>query len=310
MPIFDQGYQHWKGTLSGHGWRWWTVTRRGVGVALKNRWTRLLMLFAWFPAALLIALLVAWGLIEQRSNLLAPLVQAFEPLRKFAQTPRANRLAVWRFCYDLFFQFEITFTMILVVLVGPGLVSQDLRFNALPLYFSRPLRRFDYFAGKLGVIAVPLAAVMIVPALIAYIIGVVFSLDPTVLADTFVVLLGALTYGLVVVLSAGTLMLALSSLSRSSRAVGGLWVGIWLIGSMLAGGLTAMLKQDWCPLLSYTENIKTVGRALLGVDPESQLGGSLVHQPPWTWSALVLLALMGLSVWILSLRVKSLDRLT
>ena len=41
---------------------------------------------------------------------------------------------------------------LLVLLVGPSLISQDLRFNAIPLYFSRPLRRFDYFVGKLGVI--------------------------------------------------------------------------------------------------------------------------------------------------------------
>ena len=23
MPIFDQGYQHWRGPLSGHSWRGW-----------------------------------------------------------------------------------------------------------------------------------------------------------------------------------------------------------------------------------------------------------------------------------------------
>ncbi len=52
-------------------------------------------------------------------------------------------------------------------MVGPNLISQDLRFNAIPLYFSRPVRRFDYFLGKLGVIATFLAAVSIVPAVAA-----------------------------------------------------------------------------------------------------------------------------------------------
>ena len=74
--------------------------------------------------------------------------------------------------------------MILVLLVGPGLISQDLRFNALPLYFSRPLRRFDYFLGKLGVIGFFLGAVAIVPAVVAYVLGVVFSLDLGVVRDT------------------------------------------------------------------------------------------------------------------------------
>jgi hypothetical protein len=30
MPIFDQGYQHWSGALSGHAWRWLVITRHGV----------------------------------------------------------------------------------------------------------------------------------------------------------------------------------------------------------------------------------------------------------------------------------------
>src|SRR5262249_43306407 len=51
MPIFDQGYQHWQGTLSSHAWRWLTVTRHGVRGQLQNRWTRLIMLFAWGAAA-------------------------------------------------------------------------------------------------------------------------------------------------------------------------------------------------------------------------------------------------------------------
>ena len=32
MPIFDQGYQHWSGALSGQAWRWLTITRQGVRV--------------------------------------------------------------------------------------------------------------------------------------------------------------------------------------------------------------------------------------------------------------------------------------
>ena len=54
-----------------------------------------------------------------------------------------------------------------VLLVGPGLISRDLRFNALPLYFSRPLRRIDYFLGKLGVVVAFLGLVLVVPSAIA-----------------------------------------------------------------------------------------------------------------------------------------------
>ena len=39
MPIFDQGYQHWDGKLSGHAWRWLAVARRGVKTQLKQLMT-------------------------------------------------------------------------------------------------------------------------------------------------------------------------------------------------------------------------------------------------------------------------------
>ena len=46
MPIFDQGYQHWQGPLSGHAWRWWAIARNGIRVQRNNRILRFLVVFA------------------------------------------------------------------------------------------------------------------------------------------------------------------------------------------------------------------------------------------------------------------------
>ena len=37
MPIFDQGYQHWQGTLSGHAWRWLAISRHGIAMQWKGK---------------------------------------------------------------------------------------------------------------------------------------------------------------------------------------------------------------------------------------------------------------------------------
>ena len=141
--------------------------------------------------------------------------------------PKHYRVEVWTICYHYFLLAELRFSMLLILLVGPNLISQDLRFNALPLYFSRPLRRIDYFVGKLGVIAAFIGMIVIVPSIIAYVLGLLFSLDITIVKDTFRVLLASIAYGLVIALSAGLLILALSSLSRNSRYVALFWVAIW-----------------------------------------------------------------------------------
>jgi ABC-2 type transport system permease protein len=237
MPIFDQGYQHWSGSLSGHSWRWLTITRHGVRVGKQSRLLRLLVIASWFPAAGLAFMLCLWGLLEQKSPLVAPLMPFLSGLfpREVIAEPTQYRGVVWTVCYHFFLQIELPVAMVVVLLVGPGLISQDLRFNALPLYFSRPLRRSDYFLGKLGVIGSFLLATAVGPAVGAYVLGVAFSLDLGVVRDTHRLLWASTLYGLVITLSAGTLMLALSSLSRRSIYVGLAWAGFCFLTLMLSG---------------------------------------------------------------------------
>jgi len=234
MPIFDQGYQHWQGPLSSHGWRWLAIVRHGVRVQMKNRILRGLVLLAWLPALILVVFLALWGIVEQgNQTVMAFLV--FVPA-EILLNPGPYRGTIWTLAYSIFFQFEMYGIMLLVVVAGPGLISRDLRFNALPLYFSRPLTRLDYFVGKLGVIGALVAAVAVGPAVFAYFVGVCFSLDISVLKDTYPVLLGGAAYGLVITLSTGMLMLALSSLTRRSLYVGIAWAGLWIISGTV--GLT------------------------------------------------------------------------
>jgi ABC-2 type transport system permease protein len=372
MPIFDQGYQHWEGHLSGHAWRWLTITRQGIRVQMKNRWVRLVTLSALIPALVLAGFLICWGLIEQKSSMVSlflPLFQGLLPPGAM-EGPKAYRVAIWTISYQYFFRAQMYSALLLVLLVGPGLISQDLRFNAIPLYFSRPLRRFDYFLGKLGVIGVFLGGVVILPTLIAYVLGVGFSMDASVAWDTARVAGAAVAYGLVIVVSAGTLMLAISSLSRNSRYVAVVWFGFWFLTGNISVFLMESLRDESYHLVSFVSNLNRVGNALLdtksawdkltdlgeerrtlvtGVPPPSRRdprmqggmgepplgpGGAGSPRPgprqqrppqyqpegrptvslwdpsyPWYWSAGVLAGLFGLSLWILSSRVKSLDRL-
>ena len=152
MPIFDQGYQHWSGQLSSHAWRWLAITRRGVRTALQSRLVRLALLLAWLPALVLAFVLCLWGLVERQSAL----VESIKPMltsllgRPILAGPRDYRVEIWTLCFHYFLSWELWFSMVLVLLVGPNLISQDLRYNALPLYFSRPLRRIDYFRREVG----------------------------------------------------------------------------------------------------------------------------------------------------------------
>ena len=95
------------------------------------------------------------------------------------------------------------------------------------------------------------------------------------------------------------------------------------------------LRHDWRPVISYLGDFERLGFALIGSQraweklDELTPGGkqqrgpdgidfsyreqskatTWVPQYPWYWSALVLLALGGASVWILNKRVTTMDRL-
>jgi len=242
MPIFDQGYQHWKGPLSSHAGRWLAVARHGVRAQLKSRIVRLLLLVAWLPAIALIVVLSFWGLLEQQVESVLGFLGRLLPAG-IVSDPQQYRTAVWTVSYAFFFQTELFISVFLVMTVGPNLISRDLRFNALPLYFSRPLRRIDYFCGKLGVIGFFLGATILLPALVAYVLGVGFSLDLGVVRDTYRILLASTLYSVVILVSAGTLMLALSSLSRRTIYVGLAWVGLWFISSSVSSILIAIRAE-------------------------------------------------------------------
>lgn len=64
--------------------------------------------------------------------------------------------------------------LVFVAVVGPELVSRDLRNNLLPLYFSRPVGRTDYALTKLAALASAVFALLASPMLIMF-LGTAFS---------------------------------------------------------------------------------------------------------------------------------------
>ena len=60
------------------------------------------------------------------------------------------------------------FAFFVTLLVGPPLVSRDLRNNALPLYLCRPFSRTEYVAGKMAVVLILLSAITWAPQLLLF----------------------------------------------------------------------------------------------------------------------------------------------
>jgi ABC-2 type transport system permease protein len=276
MPVFDQGYQHWSGKFLGPGFGWLAITRQGVRAQLKNRRTKYLIIMAWVPAIVLVLYLALWGMLEQKSDFLKPfafLLQIFPP--EILEGPKAYRTSVWTLAFNFFLWMEVGLSLLLTLIIGPDLISQDLRFNALPLYLSRPLNRRDYFLGKWGVIGTFIGAVTVLPVVIAYLVGVAFSLDLSVVRDTWHILVACVAFGIVVAAVSGLVMLALSSLSRNSRVVAAMWMGFWIMSWLVAGALITTSSRGanspqemntYWKIVSFPGNLDALRKGMLNTD--------------------------------------------
>jgi hypothetical protein len=97
---------------------------------------------------------------------------------------------------------------------------------------------------------------------------------------------------------------------------------IWASEEFLTTEIEAA-KRDWRPLVSYTSNLRRLGEQLLQTNAAWERLGELSpagertqillqmmgNQYPWYWSAAVLAGLFVVSVCILNLSIKTLDRL-
>ncbi len=258
MPIFEQGYQHWNGKLASQAWRWWAITRHGVLMQFRSKLTRAVLAICVGPAFAIAGFMILWSLFEQGNTYIKPLMGMFLP-KELLDVPHEYRLAIWTLAYHFFFYVQYFLLMLIVLLVGPQLISKDLRFNALPLYLSRPIRRWEYFLGKLGVIGFFVMLVTAGPAVLAWILGVLFSLKLSIVVEVFPLLWGSILVSLIIALSYGLLILALSSLSRNSRYVSMMWFGFWMLSKFLF--LLLFISsgyQEWANLASFTKNVQRI----------------------------------------------------
>ena len=213
----------------------------------------------------LAAFMIAWSLLEQGNSYIKPWLATVS--KELADVPQDYRVAMWTLAYHFFFYIQYFLLMVLVLLVGPGLISKDLRFNALPLYLSRPLRRWEYFLGKLGVIVFFVLLVTAAPAAFAWLLGVLFSLKLSIILDVLPLLWGSLLVSVIISLVYGLWMLALSSLSRNSRYVSMMWFGWWVLSNALFAILFFSSNfAEWSHLASFTKNVQRVEEHVLNTE--------------------------------------------
>ena len=127
-------------------------------------------------------------------------------------------------------------SIIIALVAGASLICDDKRAGALQIYFSRPITRYDYLYGKLGVVSLFIAIVTAIPALLLFIMAVFLQPGGGFFSENYWLLFSILFYYIMMSLSFGASLLAFSSLIDRRRFVAMAWVA-FLLGTSTIGDI-------------------------------------------------------------------------
>jgi hypothetical protein len=258
-------YQRWDGRLRSARWVWLAIAANGVKLRLKD--PRIMVLVLSSAAFVVIAWLIFYVLSLAEALVGTPEAQTRHLLVRAvlsvdisdAGSIAGLRLPLWQSVFILLTRLELLYLIVVVGWLGPGLIADDLRSNALPIYFARPITPFTYLLGKWLSIVAFIAVGCLIPNLLALAGGLLIAGGLATWGQTLGLVFDLMVSGFGVMLVGGLLILALSSLTPDKRFVIVAWLAIlllpevarWILDAQLADGEPAGILSS----LSLGNNI-------------------------------------------------------
>lgn len=276
-PIHDQTYRRYEGTREPLGSAWSVIAMAGIRTLFSRKAFIGLNIIAWIPF----------------------IVRAVQ-IYAVANFPQAAAvLKVDAAMFRNFIEYQGVFVYFVTVYIGSGLIANDRRANALQIYLSKPLMRIEYIGGKLAILAVFLIWVTLVPAVLLLLLQVLFAGSFQFIRDNAFLIPAVTLASLLRVIVAASTMLALSSLSKSSRYVAVMYTGAIFFTDAMYGVLRIVTGSSRVAWISITGNLEQVTDAIFRLAPR--------YETPVIVSVLVLAGLVTLSISVLERRVRGVE---
>jgi ABC-2 type transport system permease protein len=173
-------------------------------------------------------------------------------------------LGGWHVVGFLFWQ-GVIFGFPLALVVGPTLVSSDMRDNGLALYLSRPFSRTEYILGKLSVLALLLSAITWVPGLLLLAMQGWLG-GREWLAESWMLAPGLVLAALIWILILSLIALSISALVKMRTFARAALLGVFILSGGIATAINGMWNTQWGDLVNISALIRTAWSSVLGVN--------------------------------------------
>jgi len=229
MSVFDRTYHGYDGPITPTWSRFSVISRYSLKEVFRSR------LFVAFFVACFLPTLVSMVIVYLRYNVEAMSILQLDALEIVTIDSS--------FFYYAVVVPQTFLSLVLVLLVGPALISPDLRNNSLPLYLSRPVNKTDYVVGKLCVLLGLAGAVTLVPSLFLFALQSALAKGPWLEENAH------LGPGLLVGFSLWILVLSVYALAVSAWVKWKPFARILFLGSILVaaavGNVFKVLYGSW-----------------------------------------------------------------
>ena len=293
MAVYEQTYKPYKGMLTPERSRFLIIPRHTLRGVFNSK------LFTAFYVICFIPLLVEAVLIYLHHNVTALAIMNLNA---------RQLIPIDGSFFHFFVYFQGCFAFLVALLVGPPLVSRDLRNNALPLYLCRPFTRTEYVMGKMSVLLILLSWITWVPQLLmflfqSYLEGFAWFRSNLLMVSAILI------SGIVWILLLALLSQTVSALLKWRIVASGAMLGLVFIPSVFAGIVNLIFQTRWANIISLFALMNNITAGLFGTfdrvggriqitDINDNVREVLLMEPPlWaSWAALFLFCAVCLAI--------------
>ncbi len=193
---------------------------------------------------------------------------------------------------------QTAISFVLIMIVGPALISPDLRNNAMPLYLSRPLNKSDYILGKLTVVLLLASAVTWVPGLFLFFLQSYLA-GGSWFVDHLQIGIGVFFGSWVWIVVLSIFALAVSAWVKWKPLATMAFVGSIIVLSALGTVFKLLYDTWWGSIIVFDDLASRVFSQLFGVESSSELPVFVA------WFFLAVFA--GFSLFLLHRRIRAFE---
>lgn len=279
-PLVESAPSRWRASLA--------ICRWNLRLIMRHR-------TFWLIVALgLMHFLLHFALIYTKAQVIVQQPRVAKFLDRYLVTGDGN-------AYREFLTMQSRAVILLLAYAGVVLVGSDFRMGGISFYLSKPIGKLQYVFGKLLALWTIVGVLTLVPALVLFAEYGLFSDSIRYWSENPRIFVGIVGYSLLLMIVPSFLLLAVGAVCRRAAPLVMVWLTLFLVLPALGELLRTIFDSRGWRLINLWQTMRMLGELAFGVIRFQSERGYVGA------AAVILLAVCGLSIAVLSWRLRAVE---